>query len=322
MQTRQLVILTVVNSVLITWLVFVHSDFILPGYGNKGLVHNNDRAKSERESEVEKGQKEKIGSGVEVMSVLRKLQASQVKALLNLNVDSMDNQQAMERFYHEVSTPVQGVCHSLKRFGGRWQANEQAVDGDKFICMDSYTARDCLVYSFGIRDDWGFEDLMDSLNCTVHAHDPTVSFPPTRGRRTHFHKLGVAEARDTRAGMETLKTLLVANGHDKDKVFYLKVDIEGSELGALPEWIESGALEKVEQLAMELHLPVIHQQSRFQWLLKVLQQLYRIGFRCISHEVNMTVKNQSGTLGYHAFLEVVFMKDSVWSFLDQALVDQ
>ena len=79
MQTRQLVILTVVNSVLITWLVFVHSDFILPGYGNKGLVHNNDkRAKSERESEVEKGQKEKIGSRVEVMKVLRKLQASQV----------------------------------------------------------------------------------------------------------------------------------------------------------------------------------------------------------------------------------------------------
>ena len=25
-----------------------------------------------------------------------------------------------------------------------------------------------------------------------------------------------------------------------------KVDIEGSELGALPEWIESGALEKVD----------------------------------------------------------------------------
>ena len=26
-----------------------------------------------------------------------------------------------------------------------------------------------------------------------------------------------------------------------------KVDIEGSELGALPEWIESGALEKVDK---------------------------------------------------------------------------
>ena len=30
--------------------------------------------------------------------------------------------------------------------------------------------------------------------------------------------------------------------------------------------------------------------SRFQWLLKVLQQLYKLGFRLISHEVNMTVR--------------------------------
>ena len=75
----------------------------------------------------------------------------------------------------------------------------------------------------------------------------------------------------------------------------MKVDIEGSELTALPQWIESGALDKVgpltfifvtldpgegvgfhiaeffnyfslltqvEQLAMELHLPPIHQQKR------------------------------------------------------------
>ena len=26
----------------------------------------------------------------------------------------------LPRFYQEVSTPVQGVCYSLKRFGGRW----------------------------------------------------------------------------------------------------------------------------------------------------------------------------------------------------------
>ena len=55
-----------------------------------------------------------------------------------------------------------------------------------------------------------------------------------------------------------------------------KVDIEGHELDALPEWIESGALEKVfllkirlnpsilkvGQLAMELHLRRIHQQKK------------------------------------------------------------
>ena len=29
----------------------------------------------------------------------------------------------------------------------------QAYDGDKFICMDSYNPKQCLVYSFGIRSN-------------------------------------------------------------------------------------------------------------------------------------------------------------------------
>ena len=65
--------------------------------------------------------------------------------------------------------------------------------------------------------------------------------------------------------METLKELIMKNGDDKSRIFYLKVnikgqfsdglllilvlilkvDIEGYELDALPEWIESGVLEKV-----------------------------------------------------------------------------
>lgn len=137
-----------------------------------------------------------------------------------------------------------------------------------------------------------------------------------------------------------------------------KVDIEGSELRALPEWIESGALEKVDpktwtkrktynvwawkasyltskfaktriltslasllnyqgwttcngassasntsakQASQYPSLSIIFQEklysldnllARFKWLLKVLQQLYRMGFRCISHEVNMTVRSK------------------------------
>ena len=102
--------------------------------------------------------------------------------------------------------------------------------------------------------------------------------------------------------MNTLTNLITENKDDKSEIFYLKVrymnleffakqkvifcgfwsnlnpkvDIEGHELDALPEWIESGALEKVfyfkirlnpsilkvGQLAMELHLRRIHQQKK------------------------------------------------------------
>ena len=39
-------------------------------------------------------------------------------------------------FLEIVSMPVQGVCKSLKRVGGRWWPQSKAVDGDKFICLD------------------------------------------------------------------------------------------------------------------------------------------------------------------------------------------
>ena len=62
--------------------------------------------------------------------------------------------------------------------------------------------------------------------------------------------------------MDTLKNLIVENKEDLSQIFFLKViikefflvldsyidrkvDIEGYELDALPEWMESGALEKV-----------------------------------------------------------------------------
>jgi len=265
----------------------------------------------------ELGKLKKFGPKADVMRVLRNLQASQVADLINLNVDSLSKEEAMARFYQEVSSPVQGVCYSLKRIGGRWRPGNKAFDGDKFVCMDSYSPKDCLVYSFGVGGSLEFEDTIDRLNCTVHAYDPTVDLPLTRGANIRFQKLGVAPVRNPDTHMDTLKNIMTANGHEKKKLFYLKVDIEGAELNGMPEWIESGALERVNQLAMELHLGGIHQGQRFQWLLKLLQQLYSLGFRLISHEVNMTVKDQSPWEGYHSLLEVVLMKDSVWSFLDK-----
>ena len=120
---------------------------------------------------------------------------------------------------------------------------------------------------------------------------------------------------------------------------HIKVDIEGHELDALPEWIESGALEKVFQVKSCVHFfrwtswpwsfiwqkytfskggcvlkEVFFSSSifetwtwiplfktcpvwvlvciscfRFNWMLKLLQKLYTMGFRLISHEVNSAV---------------------------------
>ena len=67
---------------------------------------------------------------------------------------------------------------------------------------------------------------IDFLLSKVYAYDPTVSFPPERGNSISFQKLGVAAKRDEAKKMETLKDLVLGNGDDKSRIFYLKVIIK------------------------------------------------------------------------------------------------
>ena len=59
---------------------------------------------------------------------------------------------------------MQGVCHIIKKIGGNWSKYCGFQDGEKTICMDllydAVERNDCLVYSFGLADDWNFEVFM------------------------------------------------------------------------------------------------------------------------------------------------------------------
>ena len=57
-----------------------------------------------------------------------------------------------------------------------------ASEGDKMLCVDNMihdiTHGTCLVYSFGIADDWTFEISMAALGCKVmqsHVFEITIS---------------------------------------------------------------------------------------------------------------------------------------------------
>ena len=122
-------------------------------------------------------------------------------------------------------------------------------DGGKFVCFDDLDIwtdeGNCLIYSFGISNDWSFEDQADLLGCTIHAFDPTVEYPSTRGRGIHFTRLGLADrhrklAEGAMGTAFTLDTIMAGNNHTNSVINYLKVDIEGWEVGALEQWLESG----------------------------------------------------------------------------------
>ena len=46
-----------------------------------------------------------------------------------------------------------------------------AMDGTKLVCLDELYVdlknKSCLIYSFGLADDWTFEEYMASLGCKV-----------------------------------------------------------------------------------------------------------------------------------------------------------
>lgn len=76
-----------------------------------------------------------------------------------------------DRFYQVTSQPLQTVCTVGKQIGGTWLGNCGHFDGQKFVCLDKLYGdiqrNKCLVYSFGVADDWSFEEVMAGLGCQV-----------------------------------------------------------------------------------------------------------------------------------------------------------
>ena len=73
---------------------------------------------------------------------------------------------------------------------------------------------------------------------------------------------------------------------------YLKVDVEGHELKALPTWLKSGILENIQQINLELHTGKVHLKSHqitstLNPILKALQKMdEKYGFKLIDYKAN------------------------------------
>ena len=113
----------------------------------------------------------------------------------------------------------------------------------------------------------------------------------------------------------TLKDAVQAMGDSGKSISYLKVDIEGSEISAIPEWISSGVLDQVNQFGIELHTGRTSLGStdlipKLSELLTIIRKLYNIGFRLISNSNNDCVgKSDDYNQQYFNLMEVVFYKE-------------
>ena len=184
----------------------------------------------------------------------------------------------------------------------------------------------CIVYSFGISDDYTFEKELGNLGCIVHAYDPTVELPSSLSERVSFKSIGLghytghmnltADVKKDRGSMPvtTLKDAIANNGDLGKEITYVKVDVEGSEIEAIPEWIQSGIINDVRQIGIELHtgklfFDKVGQVNAAKSLLKSVSQLYDLGFRLISYDPNKCIgKEEDPRKQYYTFLDIVLFK--------------
>ena len=174
---------------------------------------------------------------------------------------------------------------------------------------------ECTIYSFGISNDWSFEDLMDDIGCKVYAFDPTVNYTRNRGNNIIFEKVGVSAAAYDKNHIKTLSTILKKNGHTNKKISYLKMDIEGHELIGLPTWFNAGAFDNIRQIGFEFHLinfsnKYVNDMATTINFLETLKHLYFEGnYRLISYDPNGCWQNMVKIPQTHYNLaEIVLMK--------------
>eukprot|EP00656_Telonema_subtile_P013802 TRINITY_DN17016_c0_g1_i2.p1 TRINITY_DN17016_c0_g1~~TRINITY_DN17016_c0_g1_i2.p1 ORF type:complete len:1094 (+),score=263.27 TRINITY_DN17016_c0_g1_i2:74-3355(+) len=203
------------------------------------------------------------------------------------------------------------VCPTMERMG-------RLGDGGKWICHPDRLPEksDCVVYSFGVRDDVTFEQEIierSGQRCEVHAFDPSVGGLPQYAKHTpklHFHKAALA------AHTGSNKLWPVANslhGHMErlghTHVDVLKIDCEGCEWEVFEALLESDSALPFSQLLIELHLGnATSTEGMRENMFRLFEGLEALGFRAFAREINIgpTLTGQLPTA-----CEFSFIKNSV-----------
>ncbi|CAB9515027.1 methyltransferase like 24 [Seminavis robusta] len=173
--------------------------------------------------------------------------------------------------YSLVVRNQQEVCPNRIRAG-------DVEDGGWWICDAQTTIpeKDCVIYSFGIRDNFSFDHFFANKGCQVHGFDPSPAGLQSQKeyekvQRAHYHSYGLGVVdKDYGPGkvpfrwpgldylqefntlpwkLKSLPTIMKEIGNSKLTI--LKVDVEGAEWDSMKHIAKAGW----DELYMELHFP-------------------------------------------------------------------
>ncbi|XP_052072674.1 uncharacterized protein LOC127710752 [Mytilus californianus] len=182
--------------------------------------------------------------------------------------DELDPTKDWWKAFIELADDLKAVqkdfrCSYMQPRGNWWDCNSYPYK--------IFVNRPCLVYSFGIGNDFRFDDAMATLGCEVHSFDPSMNVSEhTRESGVVFHTFGIGSHNDdlftprtdefTRKEQKStwelkkLSTILSNLDHQNMTLDILKLDIEGNEWDVLENIIQEDLLFKIKQLEVEYHI--------------------------------------------------------------------
>ncbi|XP_033759773.1 methyltransferase-like protein 24 [Pecten maximus] len=178
------------------------------------------------------------------------------------------------------------------------------------VCYDEQfkLGKPCLVYSFGIANDFSFDDEMATIDgCEVHSFDPSMGVKDhVRKSSVHFHNIGIGgvviENLDARRDIYvteqqtwmvmTLKTIMAALGHADRDIDVLKIDVEGSEWDVVEYLLENGMLPRIKQFLTEWHIfSNWPHRSKNPKNLELFRRIQQAGFKKFSSYMHTLIHN-------------------------------
>lgn len=233
-----------------------------------------------------------------------------------VDLDSLTPAQMLDYF----SWPNHSSCGLIKEFGGVVVDPPTGMDGQKAVCMDRSVAprpMNCLVYSFGINNEWSFDEAMEDYGCQVLAFDPSMNVDDhDHSAGIHFYNIGIGGADDfneernwTIRALSTIYTTLASARHGRVPIDYLKMDVEIAEIYALPQIIESKMLDNVRQMGVEIHLTSDPSLEELRTMVKILRAVELEGMVRFDSKYNPWSK---GNLTRHKLTDVYLAYEIAW----------
>lgn len=168
-------------------------------------------------------------------------------------------------------------------------------------------------YSFGICNDVSWDTFFAERGIDIYQYDHTIKRLPKKNKRFQWKKIGVCGKKNVCDNMDTLRDLVLANGHEKTNRMLLKMDIEGWEWDVFSETDED-LMNRFDQIVCEFHY-----MYSIDYLDRIIASLERINR---THQlVHIHANNGRGVLKTKDFfmpclLEVTYVNRANRTFCD------